>query len=67
MNISLNNRPESFEQDVLTISEILKLKNFTFKMMVVKINGKLIKKDRYAEAEVHDGDDVQIIHMISGG
>ena len=67
MNISLNNRPESFEQDVLTISEILKLKNFTFKMMVVKINGKLIKKDRYAEAEVRDGDDVQIIHMISGG
>lgn len=67
MNISLNNRPEKFDQDKLTISEILKLKNFTFKMMVVKINGKLIKKDRYAEAEVRDGDDVQIIHMISGG
>ncbi|MCB2208023.1 MAG: sulfur carrier protein ThiS [Bacteroidetes bacterium] len=67
MNISLNNRSESFEQDVLTISEILRLKNFTFKMMVVKINGKLIKKDRYTEAEVRDGDDVQIIHMISGG
>ncbi|PLW93728.1 MAG: thiamine biosynthesis protein ThiS [Marinilabiliales bacterium] len=67
MNISLNNRPESFEQDVLTISEILKLKNFTFRMMVVKINGQLIKKDRYQTAEVTDGDDVQIIHMISGG
>lgn len=67
MNISLNNRPESFEQDVLTISEILKLKNFTFRMMVVKINGQLIKKDRYQTDEVTDGDDVQIIHMISGG
>lgn len=67
MNISLNNRPEKFEQDKLTISEILKLKNFTFKMMVVKINGQLIKKDRYDTAKVKDGDDVQIIHMISGG
>lgn len=67
MNISLNNRPEKFEQDKLTISEILKLKNFTFKMMVVKINGQLIKKDRYYTAKVKDGDDVQIIHMISGG
>ncbi len=67
MNISLNNRPESFEQDALTISEILKLKNFTFRMMVVKINGQLIKKNGYQTSKVTDGDDVQIIHMISGG
>ena len=67
MNITLNNRPEVFEKDILTISEILKLKNFTFKMMVIKINGKLIKKGQYNDAEVVNGDDVQIIHMISGG
>ena len=67
MNITLNNRPEVFEKDILTISEILKLKNFTFKMMVIKINGKLIRKGQYNDAEVVNGDDVQIIHMISGG
>ncbi len=67
MNITLNNRPEHFEQDMLTISDILKHKNFTFKMMVVKINGQLIKKEQYQTAKVSDGDDVQIIHMISGG
>jgi len=67
MNITLNNRPEVFEKDILTISEILKLKNFTFKMMVIKINGKLIKKAQYNDADVVNGDDVQIIHMISGG
>lgn len=67
MNISLNNRPETFENDVMTISEILHHKNYTFRMMVVKINGQLIIKDRYSEAEVRDGDNVQIIHMISGG
>jgi len=67
MNITLNNRPEVFEKDILTISEILKLKNFTFKMMVIKVNGKLIKKDQYYTADVVNGDDVQMIHMISGG
>ncbi len=67
MNITLNNRSEVFEKDILTISEILKLKNYTFKMMVIKINGKLIKKGQYNDAEVVNGDDVQIIHMISGG
>lgn len=67
MKISLNNRPDSFVGEQLTISEILKLKNYTFKMMVVKVNGKLVKKPQYATQEVVDGDDLQIIHMISGG
>lgn len=67
MKISLNNRPEYFESEGLCIDEILHLKNFTFKMMVVKINGKLVKKDQYSQARVFDGDELQIIHMISGG
>ncbi len=67
MNITLNNRLQSFDSNLLTITEVLKLKNYTFKMMVVKINGVLIKKDQYNIANVIDGDDVQIIHMISGG
>lgn len=67
MNITINNRTEVFEKHALTISEILTLKNYTFRMMVIKINGKLIKKVQYDSTEVVDGDDVQIIHMISGG
>jgi len=67
MNITLNNRPETFEEDRLTISQILKLKKYSFRLLVVKINGKLIKKDQYNSVEVVDGDDIQILHMISGG
>ncbi len=67
MNITLNNRRQTFDEDTLTISEVLKLKNYTFKMMVIKINGSLIKKDKYDTAKVVNGDDVHIIHMISGG
>ena len=67
MNIKLNNRAQSIDNEVITIAELLKLKNYTFKMMVIKVNGILIKKDQYQSAQVKDGDDVQIIHMISGG
>jgi thiamine biosynthesis protein ThiS len=67
MQITLNNRQETIPGDVVTISDILKFKNYTFRMMVVKINGQLVKKNSYAEAEVREGDDVQILHMISGG
>jgi len=67
MNITLNNRPQFFEADRLTIAEILKLKKFSFKMLVIKVNGKLIKKYQYDTQEVIDGDNVQVLHLISGG
>ena len=67
MYITLNNRPENFDHDKLTVSEILVLKKFTFRMLVIKVNGKLIKKNKYQFAEVVDGDNIQILHMISGG
>ncbi len=67
MTITLNNRTENFDFEVLTITELLKIKNFTFKFLVIKINGQLIKKNKYSEAKVYDGNKVDIIHMISGG
>jgi sulfur carrier protein len=67
MKIILNNKEEVFEGDHLTINELLKAKKFTFKMLVIKVNGQMIKKTEYNSAIVHDGDDVMVLHLISGG
>ncbi len=67
MNIILNNRPESFEQSKLTINQLLELKKFTFKMLVIKVNGELVKKEQYTSFIINDGDDVNVLHLISGG
>lgn len=67
MKILLNNRLETIDKEGVTVSDLLDIKQFTFKMLVVKINGKLIKKDQYATALVHEGDQVQILHLMSGG
>jgi sulfur carrier protein len=67
MKIILNNKAEEFAGDQLTINELLHAKTFTFKMLVIKINGQMIKKHDYDTALVHDGDDVMVLHLISGG
>lgn len=67
MTITLNNRIETFNFKVMTISELLKHKNFTFRLLVIKVNGKLIKKHKYDNTEIYNGDKIDIIHMISGG
>ena len=67
MKISLNNRQETFKQTSLTINELLNEKNFTFKFLVIKVNGKLIKKENYDDTVIKNGDDVAVVHLISGG
>jgi len=67
MEIFLNNRNETFAKDALTVTQLLETKRFTFKMIIVKINGKLIKKENYKTAVINNGDNVNVIHLISGG
>ena len=67
MKIILNNRSEEFAGESLTISQIMEIKSFHFKMLVVRLNDTLIKRDEYASTQVKDGDDLKIIHLVSGG
>lgn len=67
MKITLNNRPETFEENTMTFEQLIKKKNFTFKLLVTKLNGKLVKKDQRDEVTIRDGDDVTVLHLVSGG
>ena len=67
MKIKLNNREEVFDQDQLSVDELIQEKNFTFKLLVTRVNGKLVNKGERSISIVKDGDDVAILHMISGG
>lgn len=67
MKITLNNRKEIIDKDKVSVNELLQIKNFTFKLLVTKVNDKLIKKEDRDSAYISDGDKVTILHMISGG
>jgi thiamine biosynthesis protein ThiS len=67
MKITLNNRPEEFSKDEITVSDMLRIKKFTYRMRIVKINDRLIKKDEYDNAIIRDGDNVQMLYLMSGG
>lgn len=67
MKLIVNNNIENIDSESLSISELLHYKRYTFKMIVVKLNGKPISKDEYSTTYLKDGDNVQVIHLISGG
>lgn len=67
MKITLNNRPDTFDEDVLTIDELILKKNFTFTHLVTKLNGKVVKKEDRGKVSVKSGDEVTVLHLVSGG
>ncbi len=67
MKIVLNNNLCELKGDSISVADLLKEMKFTFPLIVVKVNNRLIKKDEYQETLIKDGDQVEAIHLISGG
>ncbi len=51
----------------LVVHDALTLMNYTFKMLVIKLNGELVKKADYDSTPIPIGADLKVIHLISGG
>jgi sulfur carrier protein len=68
MKITLNNRNEELDgmQD-LTVQQLLEYKNYTFKFLAVRVNGKPVRAGEYNDTIIYDGDNVTVHHLISGG
>ncbi|MBN1251346.1 MAG: sulfur carrier protein ThiS [Bacteroidales bacterium] len=68
MKIKLNNRDEIIEKkDKISFEELINYKNYSFHMLVTKLNDKLVKKENRKTTFIKDGDNVIVMHLISGG
>ena len=67
MKILLNNREEEFGEESLSVTRMLELKKFSFRMRIIKINGLLIPKEKYDTTIIRGGDNIQMLYLMSGG
>lgn len=67
MKIILNNREEILNGETLTVNGMLLQKKFSFRMRIIKINGVLVPKDKYDSTLIKEGDNVQMLYLMSGG
>ncbi len=50
-----------------TVRDVIREKNYLFPLLIVRINGKLISRDKYDSTVIPDEAAVDIIHLMSGG
>ena len=66
MSIEVNSKNVDWVQNE-TVEGLLKRMRYTFPLVVVKINDKVVPKQDFSEVLVQDRSRIAVIHMISGG
>ena len=66
MSIEVNGKKVDWVKDE-TINHLLKRMRYTFPLVVVKIDEKVVPRDNFSEIIVPDKSKISVIHMISGG
>mgnify|MGYP004702658003 CR=1 FL=1 len=67
MTVLLNNDHFTLEGEHRSVREILAAKGWSFPLIVVKVNGVLIPRPSWDSAKVCDGDEMDAMHLVSGG
>lgn len=67
MEIRLNNEQVTLMEESISLTRLLEVKKYTFRLRIVKVNGRLIERDNYDSETVRDGDEVQVVYLMSGG
>jgi thiamine biosynthesis protein ThiS len=66
MQLTVNGKPRD-AAGVGTIKEFLEANGVNPVLVAVEHNGEIIRRDRFGEVSLAEGDKLEIIHMVGGG
>jgi thiamine biosynthesis protein ThiS len=64
--LTVNDEPLDYEAG-MTVADILKRRNYIWRMLAVFVNGEFVPRGTYDKAPVPDHAEVKVIHQIAGG
>lgn len=65
--IRVNDKFDVEWQEELTVTLMLRKLGFSFPLIIVSVDGKLVPKEEYGTRHIADGADVKVLHMMAGG
>ncbi len=67
MDVILNGVTTTFEEDALSLLDLIKRSNLKPDSVVVDYNGMLHKADTFQSVMLRNGDQLDIVHFMGGG
>jgi sulfur carrier protein len=64
--LTVNDEPLEYVEG-MTVADILKKRNYIWRMLAVFVNGTFVPRGAYDKTPVADGAEVKVIHQIAGG
>jgi len=64
--LTVNDEPLEYVAG-MTVADILKKRNYIWRMLAVFVNGTFVARGTYDKTAVPDGAVVKVIHQIAGG
>ncbi len=65
--IRVNDRFEIEWEEGMTVARLLERLKFSFRLIIVSIDGVLVPRDEYATRQVPEGGQVMVLHTMAGG
>lgn len=64
--VALNGESIEYEEG-MTVTSLLEKCRYTFPLIIVKVNGSFVPRRYFDSHLVMDGDEIDAIHLMSGG
>jgi sulfur carrier protein len=67
MVVRVNGKERDLDAAQMSVRGLLDLLGVRGPMIAVELNREIVKKDRYVETLVRDGDSIEILQLVGGG
>lgn len=67
MKVKVNGESRELPEGTATVRALLDALRFSFPLIIVRVNGRLVERGVYASMHISEGDDVDVYHLVSGG
>ena len=69
MKLQINGEERDFGVDSasFTLSALVELLGMKADRVAVELNRDIVPRDRWAEAKLHEGDQLEVVHFVGGG
>lgn len=67
MNITVNGNAKEFADNTMTVASLVIALDLTGKRLAIELNGEIVPRSQFADVQLNDGDQLEIVGAVGGG